>query len=694
MFKLFRKYQAIIVVVGISLLMVAFLLGDTLQGFMVSTPDDVVIGTINGRDVTLEDQRVAQSELRILYNISPIFSAVTGPPNDDESVMRWLMLGYAAEQLNIQVSQTELQAAMASFGIGETELATLAQKLKTKRASITATMSRWLARERVITLLLGRAHLDIELDPSPGLRRMKAQVQAYISQRELQQAINRGDMAAAEPLYRQFGMSMAIASGSQRVSRPLVEQVVSDQQAEVQASLVLLRPGPLGINPEPSEQLINELFETYKDTPAGEGEPYGFGYRFLDRVRIESITIPFDAVLAKATVDESDALAYYEANKDSFRPRDAEGQPDPAQEPLGYREIRSDIRSFLKRQQALERVETIGRDAIATLEAELRAIPRKEGYYVFPEDFAPMTLRQAADAINQKHGIEPTVRLATPGFVDVRDLEYDPVLGNAIIPTSRNERIGIAQYVGSTRELNPALDNPLLTRYLQTGIPGNLMVDPSGSVIIFRVVEAQPARVPDSVDEVRDAVTADARQLAGYNALVELQQAWADRAQNEPLSDIAAEAAVTEIDSGPFSRRTRDRSGLSAVPTLPGIGQDADFVDALFAKARQLHDQSDIETFQPGERIVVRPIPGALSLALARIDSYTPLNRNRFEMMLQDMTLPALVSESLITGDEPQPLELKVLMKAVGYQPAEGEPLADELETETTTEPPADNESA
>ncbi|WP_428386766.1 hypothetical protein [Mucisphaera sp.] len=696
MFKFFRKYQTYIVVVGIVLLMIAFLLQDTLSMFTATTPSAIVIGTVDGRELTAGDENIALREMQILSAVSPVFQTLTGPANDRENARRWLLLGIAANQLGIEVSQAETFNAMAAFGLDEATVAQLAQRMNMKRSEVQVTFARWLARERAIALLLGRSHLDIELDPSPGLRRISAQIQGLMAQQAGQQAMANGDMGTADARLREASIFLGIANGAQRISRPLIEQVLSDQQSEINASMVLLQPDRLGIEAEPSEDLIQELFETYKDDDPGDGEPYGFGYKFLDRVRVESLTIPFDAVFAQTSVEEADAVAFYRDNPDFFRVvNPAQELGDEPAPPRDYREVRQEIIGYLRQQAALDRVRAIARAASAILTTELRAVPQREGYYDFPNTFEPTSLREVAQQIELDHGIRPTVRAAPNNWSAVRDLAFDPVIGPAFI-ADRPQRIPATDYIASIRELNPPIDNPLLAMYLQTNVPTALLSLPNGSMMILRVVDASPARIPDSLDEVRDQVVADARQLANYRELASRIETWQQRATDQTLDDLAQTAAAAVIDTGPFSRRTRDRTGLFAVPILPGIGQEPQLVDAIFDTARTLREQNAIEELNPGERTIVQPLPNELALAVVRIDSYSPINRSRFEAMLQDPTLELLVNDAMLDGNEPRPLNLETLQLAVGFTPADDEdPFASEptQTTSTTTESPEDTES-
>ncbi|MEQ9453388.1 MAG: hypothetical protein RLN76_02185 [Phycisphaeraceae bacterium] len=676
MFKFFRQYQTIIVVVGITLLMIAFLLQDTLSYITQGSPAQAVIGTVNGRELTVQDELVARNEIQILNSITPIFQSVAGSASDSRSVRRWLLLGAAVDELGIAVSQTEIATALQAFGLDENALAQRALTMNVKQASIIATIGRWLQRERVIALMLGRTTLDVDLDPSPGLRRLTAQLQGFILQQQGRQALDAGNITQAEPLLRQANALLGIASGAQRVSRPLIEQVISDQQAAVAASFVLLRPSALGIETQPQPELLEELFTTYRDTPPGDGEPYGFGYQLLDRIKLEALVIPFDAVLAQTSVEEADALAFFRENQEMFLPLNEQGQPQEGAQPRDYREVRADIRRFLQQQKALETTQEIARAASAKLTTELRGITQTQGYYNFPDDFSPKTLRSVAEEIEATYNIRPNLRPAPSTFVNVRDLAFDPVIGGAVLP-DRQPRIPITQVVASLRELHPAKENPLLTLYLQEQSPSPVMQLPSGSMLIFRVTDALPLRTPESLDEVRDQVEQDARQLAAYRTLTDQIDTWQTRATTEPLEDLASESSAAIIDTGPFPRRTRDRSGLFTVPTLPGLGQQGDLVDAIFTRARELNALGDIATLNPSERMLVQPVPSEQALAVIRVDDYEPISKRRLEAMLNDPTLEVLVTEALLDGNETRPLDLASLRKAVNFTPADGYELED-----------------
>src|SRR5690606_5797882 len=96
-------------------------------------------------------------------------------------------------------------------------------------------------------------------------------------------------------------------------------------------------------------------------------------------------------------------------------------------------------------------------------------------------------------------------------------------------------------YIMSAREMEPDANNPLRPLRLQVGLPSAPLRSWDGSYHLFRLVDAAPARSPESLDEVRRQVEEDARRLAAYHLLLEDQDRWISQAKEQGLESLASE---------------------------------------------------------------------------------------------------------------------------------------------------------
>ena len=130
--------------------------------------------------------------------------------------------------------------------------------------------------------------------------------------------------------------------------------------------------------PEPNEYQVNQHFQKYKSVYPGtvsDENPYGFGYRYFDRVGLEYLALKVDDV--SQTVEkptQQEAEKYYQQNRSRF----TEQVPDP-NDPNGplmertksYAEMAADISDMLLRQRTTAKAESILQQAKVLTEGGL-----------------------------------------------------------------------------------------------------------------------------------------------------------------------------------------------------------------------------------------------------------------------------------------------------------------------------------
>ena len=92
-------------------------------------------------------------------------------------------------------------------------------------------------------------------------------------------------------------------------------------------------------------------------------------------------------------------------------------------------------------------------------------------------------------------------------------------------------------------------NNPLVTQRLQVGVPSQPVESFDQSRYIFRLTDAQPTHEPETLDEVKDAVTRDAKKKAAYDLLLAEKDKWVGRARKEKFADLAKELKVSVINA-------------------------------------------------------------------------------------------------------------------------------------------------
>ena len=106
---------------------------------------------------------------------------------------------------------------------------------------------------------------------------------------------------------------------------------------------------------QPSEEKMSEHFKKYRTFSAGDindKNPYGFGYKLPDRVRLEYIAVKLDDVSAVVTPPtEEDAEEYHEKHRKEFTESVPSDPNDPnsalVERTKSYVEVASTISNFL-----------------------------------------------------------------------------------------------------------------------------------------------------------------------------------------------------------------------------------------------------------------------------------------------------------------------------------------------------------
>ena len=633
MLKYFRKYNKWILAVGGALLMVVFLIP---QALFTPSAGDFPVGEINGEEVSNADVQGAAAEIQALQSIPVLGSAVPADP------LHWLLTVHEARRLGLSASSAEVQVVLETLGVDERFLARLRQQTRIPQVLVEQAVRHWIMVQQYQSLVLGEA-----FTPLPIRLRAIATAQQYAQQ---------GNILAATGLIRSV-------SGSQRLSEPLVQHFVADQLATVAGEAVLVDHSRfLDQVPPPSEERLVELFERYRDTLPGESEPYGFGYRRPARVQIEWLTIPAEEVRRQVQVEPAEVDEFFEQNRDRFSPP---GQPAPARLTTDmYRQVRDLLREQ-KAQELARQIAEAARSLMLEHEAT-RQLPTEGGYRQLPEGFQPASLDDVAAALQERFGVNVRVNRAIDPSVPVREIANLPGVGSASLAT--RPQVNLERYVRSARELNPAPDNPLMPLRLQVGLPSEPLRGVQGDYYVFRLRAAAPARSPESLNEVREQVVADARQLAAYQMLIKNREQFLQTAREQGLQALAEQVNGPVLNVGPISRRRWSPQGRLTTPELPAIGRSDDLIGSLFEVARAAAEDQSLQNVPADQRIGAAGVEQRLKLAVFRVDRFEPVGRGVLEQMTARPDLGATISQVLLAERvKENPLSLENIAERVGY---------------------------
>jgi hypothetical protein len=638
--KFFRKYNVYILGIGGSLLMIVFLIQPVMSMF---TPDPMAQarGTFDGGEITQGELSSANGQLAVLGRFGLILDRDPDEQSNSGDALRWALILKDAQRLGLSASDYEVKDLCEKLGQSPADIEKFADRMRATPGAIYGSIKDWLIVQQYKELAAGQSHMPA--------------VQRALLMRTMLQDPN-------SYLYYE-----ALSYGSTRLSKPLVEHFLQDQGSLVSGQLVMVRADQfLESAPEPTQEQIDALFEAHKDDLPGRGEPYGFGYRIPDRVKIEYLTISMDQARQAVKATEADALAYYRQHKERYTEGGvAEDAVAGDAKPKPYDQVRDQVIQELSEERAFELVDKMAKDAYGMLYEDTRGMA-KQGDYRVVADASLTPLREVADRLEADFGLLPQVRSETQGWVNADELIRLPGLGQSVLGS--NVRVDFTSYVLSARELEPETDNPLLPHRLQVGLAGSPMITFDGARHIFRIRDAEPSRQPKSVDSVREQVQKDAKRLNAYKELVSSQDTWRERAVAEGLQAVAAQADAKVTQLPPTARRERQRSGLLTVPSLPGVGQSEAFVKAYFGTADTAQQDGGTLNAPKQEILGVVAVDRQLALAVYEVDDYQPLTREQFLTDARHPMLPIEIDLTILAQARAQsPLSLKSLRQRLNY---------------------------
>jgi hypothetical protein len=387
------------------------------------------------------------------------------------------------------------------------------------------------------------------------------------------------------------------------------------------------------------------------------------------------MTIPFDQVVQLQTVDESRVVRYYDEHHDEFTTQPAsqgsddtdEQAPEPQLRP--YVAVRDQIVDQLKREDAQDMIAQMARTAQSLLQRDVRQMDTDNGYRVIREGWQPTPLDDVAAALQEQFGVLPTTRVRGRDWLSRDDLVQLDGIGTSRLPGRGGA--DFVSYVMSVRELGITDDNPLIGLHLQARIPSRTMTNAqNGSRYIFRIIDAEAARVPASLDEVRAQVEQDAKQLAAWRHLLDEQAAWRNRMDTLSLAQLAGELETEPIGPLSFRRRQRSFTGELELPAIDPIAQDAAFIDGVFDLAHAAVAEGEIADLPESKRSAAIANPRDRTLYLVRIDDFSRMTQSEYDIFASSPELTFTVQEMLLGPDgTSDPLDMDALIARTGYKP-------------------------
>lgn len=424
-----------------------------------------------------------------------------------------------------------------------------------------------------------------------------------------------------------------------KISSPLQSHTLAEQYQSIRVELAEFDAKEYADKiPAPTTQQVEEQFARYGDLPAGKtdahNDPFGFGYRYPNRVKLQYIAIPAAAV--RLAVEQSrdeytwkkDAYKYYLEHEGEF----ASTQPTtaattqpltlgagsaitpttvPARRPFDevYPEIHQKLlveQTDRLQKRIVERITgTLGADWLNYNKSQAAGGKQVSGETSVGAAYASFEyLQRLAGQIQQELGVLPQITQKADEYLSQAELAKLPGIGTAADDKGQSF---LSLAIQKAAAFAPK-DQHGGSGLLRVWEPSPILHDGSGDVYVFRLTAAEPAHRPADKSEVKDQIVADVKLMEGYKLAKQAAEQLLQAAnQADSLKTAATAAGRNVILTGPFRNRA-----MEPIENYPISGPvKAVFLDEVFKlltdAARGVeHPRKVVELPQSGRTVVVQ----------------------------------------------------------------------------------------
>jgi hypothetical protein len=584
MLKWLRKYNSWILAIGGGLLMIAFLLPQTLQELGRSNFGRPIFKFDGGR-VGPERYQQADIERGILASLLRVDVSPQFRPFIGDNVEHWIMMTSEAEAAGLIGGPDDGKAAlelvagevatMSARFMGGDLAALTKQVLTTLQASVPTIAGNTKKTDDQVYQILAKVH---------GVLRLRA---SYLGA-------------------PRFSDRRLLSEARRVADTTRVQYVVFPAERYM-----------LGINPTDTE--IDAHFASFRDIQPGSGV-HGFGYSQPARVKLSWLTIERASI---RQVVQPDAVEVQKRFLRAF-PSVPEGTVESSEREKIANQLRDELTDQIMR--------TADQAVRGEIDKATRGLELDGAYRKLPDTFKPIDWVAIGKVIESRvlelHRTKiavPLARLESSRWLNEQSLASLPGIGGAGIRSAQRTEpfatvaLGVREIAGVNLSA------------LQVGIPlSTPLIDASGNHYFFNILDARKPSAPDSIDEVRAQVVSDLKRLGGFDRLRSELEPLRTRAATEGIDALAA--ADLNFD-GPAGAALAVRSAgfdqTRVVPSDPAV-DTPEVRDAIAAVARRIDPLADIEKTPAADRTLVVPLPKQLGVFVARVTGVSPMTLETF----------------------------------------------------------------
>ncbi len=597
--KFLRKNSRTLILVFMSLLLIAFLIPDTIQRLSGPDPmEKIVLGRAFGRAITVADQRRAAAELQVLAQVGMLQRV------PEEAALDYYLLLEEAQQRGILVSPEEVRRHLAERGTPEERLKAAQRMSHLSYDRIYSIIGRWMAVSRLF------------------------QVQ--------------------------------VAAVTDSLPRQEIQYRNQTQEAVVKLALVDDRAFRYRV-PEPTAEELAAFFEECKDRVTTHTEQeLVYGYRLPNRVRLEYLTVNPDKVRDVITVQAVQVKRYFQDNQHRYmKPDPVATQPVNGrlpEVPMTFEEARDQAREDYRTARAIEVAQSLVNDMYAEAHRPWGAGTRgDDGFLAPPEGGGP-----SFEELRKQFSATYEVEYGRTDLVSVEDLRRVPGLGQAGLLMGRQylELSELAFRVKGILEKDPGDGQPVFNVLEPAPVVLTVEMDrrtqqrTPHQAYLFRVVEVAPAAPPASLEEVRAQLVQDWKLVKAHQLAKEHAEALAARAREVGLETAVEEAAELKEILAAAEQASSQPADPEGAPPAPEryVDQFKPFTPPQFTRARAYIYRvgtapgltravfdlaaTPASDTAPAHRVTAVPVANVHKWAVAELVEIKPIYQGPFEEQL------------------------------------------------------------
>jgi hypothetical protein len=340
---------------------------------------------------------------------------------------------------------------------------------------------------------------------------------------------------------------LALAKALQKIQLNVVELAASRYSSKVAA---------------PTTQAVQEQFNKYANVDSGKPDakdnPFGFGYRLADRVKLQYLQI--DRAAAEKIVEATktpydwdvDARLYYLRHQEEFPTTQAVTKSGAAATATTrpYEDVRDAALRSVRQPVVDKLVLDVQNKILATLQSDWRTWSTASGATSLAEPYPSYAYLQKLSQT-----IEAEFKLRV--FVTDQDRDFLSATELAALPGIGSSSVGSVSFADDAMDRAKAFlassGKDASAAKAQLLSASEAEFDQLGNVYIYRLTDARPAEPAPDVASVAGKIESDLRLEAAYQLAMDQAKTMLTAARAGTLAKAVAGTGLSITDTDPFS---------------------------------------------------------------------------------------------------------------------------------------------